>query len=185
MAFVDIFVVAVLLLALWQGWQAGFLKQLASFVGLLVGLFIASSLYSALGDYLAPRMGAGISITRFLAFVLLWIVVPIVLGMLATLLTKALPGVLGVPNRLLGMVVSTGKYLLLLSCLFNVMSFMHILSEQKQQKSFLFTPVKGALSFAFHEVSDKVKSKVKTEEKTGNDTTYIYNNKNHDAGRTE
>lgn len=134
----------------YSGWKQGFLKELASAGGFLAGLLIAATCYSTLGEYLT-RAGSGLGVmTNVVAFFLLWIIVPIFLGFVANMLTKALKGLkLGLPNSLLGAVVSIVKYAVLLSCVFNVMSALRIMDEERTKNSHLYEPAKGALSFAF------------------------------------
>lgn len=179
MAFVDIFILIILLWAVYQGWTTGFLKQLASFIGFLAGLLIAAMLYSALGDYLAPRFGVGLTVARIMAFLLLWVVVPILLGQAATLLTKVMKGLLGLPNRLLGVALSVLKYLVLLSCLFNVMSFMHIISEEKQKQSLFYEPVRSTVSVLFHSYRDRQARTDSINEANSPQTVYIYRDSTH------
>ena len=105
-------------------------------VGFVVGLFVAAGLYSSFGEYLSPHIGASPTVANILAFLVLWIVVPIVLGLVANLLTKALKGMkIGLPNSILGAAVSLIKYLILMSCVFNVMSFLGIVSQAKAEEA--------------------------------------------------
>ena len=52
---VDIFIIVVLVWALFSGWRAGFLKEVTSGIGVLVGLLVAATCYSTFGKYLAHR----------------------------------------------------------------------------------------------------------------------------------
>lgn len=143
---IDIFIVVLLLWAAFSGWRAGFLKEVISTVGFLVGLFVAATCYSAFGEELAVS-GTEFNIyTNIVAFFLLWIIVPIVLGFAANVLTKALKGMhLGMPNSMLGAAVSFVKYFVLLSCVLNVMGALHIMNEERVASSHLYGPVTGAL----------------------------------------
>ncbi|MBR1594788.1 MAG: CvpA family protein [Alloprevotella sp.] len=148
--FIDIFLIVLLLWSAYSGWRQGFLKEVVSALGFLVGLLIAATCYSQLGEYLTQagsQMGA---LTNVVAFLLLWIIVPIVLGFAANMLTKALKGMkLGLPNSLLGALVSIVKFAVLISCVLNVMSGLRILDEEKTQGSRLFEPARGLLSMLF------------------------------------
>lgn len=174
MQFIDLFVLLVLLWAFFQGWRAGFIKQLASLGGFVVGLVIAGTLYSTLGDYLAPHLGTHLGVARFLAFILLWIVVPILLGFVATLFTRAMKGAIGLPNRLLGAALSVFKFVLLLSCLFNVMGFLNLISDQKQAQSISYRPVKGAVSALFGTMREHKARRDSIDAAQQPDTFYIY-----------
>ena len=153
---IDIFIIVLLLWALFSGWRAGFLKEVISTVGFLVGLFVAATCYSAFGEALAVN-GTEVNIfTNIVAFFLLWIIVPIVLGFVANVLTKALKGMkLGMPNSMLGAAVSFVKFFVLLSCVLNVMGALHILNEERTGTSHLYRPVTEALQLFLPEsVSD-------------------------------
>lgn len=147
---IDIFIIIVLLWALFSGWRAGFVKEVTSMIGALVGLLVAATCYSAFGEYLAVNGSETNMVTSVIAFFLLWIIVPIFLGFAANMLTKSLKGLkLGMPNSILGALVSALKYLILLSCVLNVMQSLHILNQEKAEKSTLLAPVTGALRMCF------------------------------------
>lgn len=151
MAFIDFIILLLIIWAIYKGWQAGFIKEIMSMIGFFAGLLVAAALYSNFGEYLAPRIGAAPAVSDIIAFVMLWVIVPILLGLVANILTKALKGMkMGLPNSVLGAVVSTLKYMVLMSCIFNVMSFTGMISSAKAKESLLYEPVKGSLEKAFH-----------------------------------
>lgn len=120
-------------------------------VGTLVGLLVAATCYSTFGQYLAVNGSETNMVTSVIAFFLLWIIVPIVLGFAANVLTRSLKGLkLGMPNSILGALVSGLKYLIILSCVLNVMQTLHILNQEKAQQSKLLSPVTGALRMCFN-----------------------------------
>lgn len=137
----DILILVVFGLGLVKGAMSGLLRQVVSIVGLFAGLFVAIMLYSALGDWLAPHLGSNVSFGRALAFVLIWIVVPMGLAFLAGLLTRALRvAKLGGLNRLGGALLGGLKYLVFLSCVLNVALRLHWVSESARKDSRLCTP---------------------------------------------
>ena len=155
----DIFLLIVLLWAIYDGWHDGFVKQLASAVGFLLGLFVAATFYSTLGEYLTVDGSQTNMMTSVVAFFILWIIVPIALGFVAKIVTKALKGMcLGLPNSLLGVGVSVVKYLILLSCVLNVMGGLRILDESKTSTSYLYAPCKDFLGWAFDHASTEASS---------------------------
>lgn len=149
---IDIFIVVLLAWAAFSGWRAGFIKELVSSAGFLVGLLIAATCYSTFSESLAINGTETNIVTNLIAFFLLWIIVPIVLGFAANVLTKALKGMqLGMPNSILGAVVSFIKYFILLSCVLNVMGALHIMNEERTASSYLYKPVTEALQMFFPE----------------------------------
>lgn len=145
---IDLFILVLMIWAAFNGWRNGFIKEVVSSVGFLAGLLIAATCYSTFGEYLAVTGTETNMFTSVVAFFLLWIVVPIVLGLVANILTKALKGMqLGLPNSILGALVSLVKYVVLISCVLNVMQALHILNEEKTVDSKLYAPVTGVLQW--------------------------------------
>ena len=73
----------------------GFVKQLASIVGLIAGLLVARALFASVAEKLAPVLGTSTVIAQILAFVLIWVAVPLGFVLVASFLTKALDLVTG------------------------------------------------------------------------------------------
>ena len=143
----DLFILIIIGWSLFNGWRAGFLREVLSTAGLLVGLLGASLAYSVFGETLAVATGSKVSmVTNIVAFFLLWIIIPLMLGFAATLLTKVLRKLqLGTINSAAGAGLSLLKYTILLSCLLN---------EERVEKSVLYRPVSGVLSWAVEAVFD-------------------------------
>ncbi|MCH5181796.1 MAG: CvpA family protein [Prevotellaceae bacterium] len=152
--YIDIFIAIVLAGAAWTGWKNGLLREIASSAGCFVGLFVAAGCYARLGRYLAVDGTAGNMLTSLVAFFMLWIMVPLLLGLAATLLTKALGGMkLGLPNSLLGMAVAVFKYVVLLAVVLAAMDALGILNEERAQRSRLYAPLRHALTDAVERVA--------------------------------
>lgn len=148
--YIDLFITVIFVWAAYSGWRNGFVKEIISAIGLLAGLLVAATFYETLGEYLAVDGSQVNMLTSILAFFILWVIVPIVLGLVANMLTKALKGMkLGLPNSLLGLAASVVKCTVLLSCVFNMMSVLHILDESKKEGSHFYAPVEGALTVLF------------------------------------
>lgn len=146
----DLFIIVVILWSLYNGWRAGFIREALSTTGLLTGLLGASFVYSAFGDTLVIATGNQVNmVTNTIAFFLLWIIIPLVLGFAATLLTKMLGKLhLGSINSAAGAALSFIKYLCLLSCILTAMHSLGILNEERVQKSVCYSPVSGVLSWS-------------------------------------
>lgn len=177
----DIFILIVILWALFSGWRNGLIKEIASFGGYLFGLFIAATCYSTFGEYLAVNGSQGNMVTSVIAFFILWIIAPIALGLAANVFTKVLKSLhLGGINSIAGAFVSLVKFTLLLSCILNVMSALHILNEDRAKDSILFEPVRGVLSSVIDWVMDDNVTPMEQADHaaTASDTTWI--DINHD-----
>ena len=148
--FLDIIILMILAWGAYKGWTSGFLKQLVSLLGFLVGLFVANMLYKSFGEFLAPQLGASPTMANILAFIVIWVVVPLLLGMLVALPSKWMKGsALGTLNNILGLLIGVFKYVVLLCCLFKVMGVLGMVSQEKKNASTLYAPVVKSLDFVF------------------------------------
>lgn len=174
--FLDIFVIVLTLYAIWKGWNNGLLRELVSTLGFLGGFIIAILCYKTIGKYLAVNGSEVNMLTSIVAFLLLWVVSPIVLGTVATLFTKALNHLkfISLPNRLGGAAISLFKYILLMSLVLNMMSFLHILSEERKQDSMLLEPITSVTGLLAHGVSNAMSpTVVQNDTITQSDTVWI------------
>lgn len=168
----DILILALLLLGVIRGWLCGLCREVVSVVGFIAGLVVACMLYSTVGDWIAPRIGSGVSAARALAFILLWIGVPVGLSLLADLMTKVVETVkLGGLNRLGGALFGGLKYLIFLSCILNVVYRVHLMPDSVGGDSRLYHPVRALSDRVFdfcqphvYRVMETVTSSVPDEE---------------------
>ena len=99
--YLDIFICVLLLWAVISGWRNGFVKEAFSTVGLIVGLVLAGVAYLCFGeDFLAIKGSDTNMVLSIGAFILLWICLPLFLGLVANILTKAIKGM--VPDTVIG-----------------------------------------------------------------------------------
>ena len=104
-------------------------------------------------------------------FLILWILLPLVFGLVANVLTRAIKGFqLGFFNSLLGVVFSVGKFALLLSCVLNMMTALDILGESKKAESHLYQPATQLLPFVSQQVEKQHNQAVQSEK---NDTLWV------------
>ena len=151
--YIDLFIGALLLWAVINGWRNGFIKEVFSTLGVIAGLLIAAALYYYFADDFFAITGTETNmVINIVAFLILWIILPLMLGLFANILTVAIKGMqLGIPNSLLGVLFSLAKFALLLSCVLNVMSKLNILSADKTEDSKLLDPVMNVLPFVQEE----------------------------------
>lgn len=144
---------AVLLWGAVRGWRSGLIRQLASAAGIVAGLLVACMLYAALGDLIAPHLGASLTAARVLAFLLIWVGVPMAFSILAFLLTKTAEGLcLGGLNRLAGAGVGLLKYALLLGCLLHLPSALRLPEPGFTRGSLLAPPLSESGAFLLRQV---------------------------------
>ena len=73
MTVIDIVILVFIGIGTVWGMMKGFIRQLSSLVGLIVGLLVARALFVEVGDWVAPAIGVSVTIGRVLAFFMLWI----------------------------------------------------------------------------------------------------------------
>jgi len=145
----DTLILAVLIIGAVIGFYQGAFKQIANFIGVALGIILASMLYQQCGDFLADKSGASTGTAHAVAFVAIVILVPIVLGWIASLLTKAASSIhLGFLNRLAGAALGCISYGLVLSFAFNLMDFVEsrygYAPEKLQERTELYYLTKQA-----------------------------------------
>ena len=119
-----ILIIAVAIIGALVGFYQGALKQVASMVGIFLGLIIAVMLYEKFGKVLADFTGTQESTADIIAFVAIVILLPLLLGWVASLLTKAFKVIhLNFINRIAGAVIGLISYLFILSVAFNIHDF--------------------------------------------------------------
>lgn len=128
------------------GLMRGFVRQLSSLVGLIVGLLVARALFVEVGDWMAPTIGVSVTIGRVLAFFMLWIVVPLVFSLIASFLSKALNVIhLGWLNRLLGGGLGAIKFMLFVGIVAQLVEFIdpkgELLPAAVKSESVLYRPM--------------------------------------------
>lgn len=178
MAQIDIVIILIAVWGAYRGWKNGFLKEVVSTLGFLLGLFIAYRLYAQFGDFLAPHIGVNSTtstiVARLIAFMLLWVVSPIVLGLLATLVTKTLKGLhVGFLNSMAGSLLGVVKYVVLLSFIFGAMSMLGIISKEKRDESKCYQKVAAIANSVFKEAQWKRSKKEMPVEEDVADTVWI------------
>ncbi|WP_308551529.1 CvpA family protein [uncultured Mediterranea sp.] len=146
MTTIDIVILIVLGAGAIVGFTKGFLKQLAGLLGLVAGLLIAKALYATVAERFFLPLTDSLTVAQGIAFVVIWLAVPLVFLLLATLLTKAMEAVaLGWVNRLLGAGLGLLKSALLVSLLICVVEYIDsdntLLKRTKKQESVLYYPM--------------------------------------------
>lgn len=142
---IDWILVALLLLGAIRGWRTGLIKQVVSLGGLIAGLLIAKLCYAMVGDAIAPHIDNHTTLAHVLAFILIWIAVPVILGVLGEILTTVLDKlfVLGTVNSILGALLGLIKFQLIIGALIWVLCATKIIGENTMQQSVLCAPLKA------------------------------------------
>ena len=133
MATIDIIILIIIGAGAIVGFMKGFIRQLASILGLMA-------------EKLCPAVTDSMTVAQVLAFIIIWIAVPLIFLLVASLLTKAMKAVsLDWLNRWLGCVLGALKFLLLTSLVICLIEFMDgdnkLISATKKSESLLYYPM--------------------------------------------
>lgn len=147
MAILDIIILAFFVWGAISGFMKGFLKQLATLLGIIVGLLAAKALYVMVAEQYMSKITESATIAQIIAFVLIWIGVPLLFALFAEIFTRALEIIsLGWLNRLLGAGLGALKFLLVASLLISVFEFFdadnRIVEKNIKDESALYYPMK-------------------------------------------
>ena len=141
---IDLIVCLVLLVAVWCGFRRGVILQVCSLAGIVLGIWLAARYGAEVGALLHLE-------ERFAAaggFVTVLVVVILAVALLGRLLRKLFHFAgFGVPDVVLGIVVSVAKYLLVLSVLFAWFAALNAelewIGRETTENSHWFRPVAG------------------------------------------
>lgn len=143
------------------GFTNGLLKQVATIFGLIAGLFVAKALYLSLAEKICPSFTDSMTTAQIIAFIAIWILVPMVCTLIAWMLSRLLDIMaLGWINNLLGLAVGILIAVLLLSICLNVLDFLDpdntLLSETIKRDSMLYYPIKDIIGRFFPTIQEAI-----------------------------
>ncbi len=151
---IDIIILVLLGIGMVVGFMKGLLKQLASVIGLIAGLLVARSLYGMVGEKLAPQIGTSVTVAQVISFIAIWVAIPLILYIIASMLTKALDAVhLGGINRLSGALLGILINILWIGVFIEVLQYIDsdnvLISKTKKEDSLLYYPVERVTGLFF------------------------------------
>ncbi|MDL2212336.1 CvpA family protein [Bacteroides sp. OttesenSCG-928-E20] len=154
MTTIDIIFLILIGLGAISGFVTGILKQAATLFGLIAGLFIAKALYLTVAEKLCPAITDSMTVAQIVAFVAIWILVPLVCTLIAGVLSGFLKALsLGWINQLLGFLAGIVMTILVLSVALNVLDFVDsgggLISRTAKEQSLLYYPIRDLISLVF------------------------------------
>ncbi|MFH6956346.1 CvpA family protein [Flavobacterium aquidurense] len=154
MSFFDIIVVALLAFSLYKGITNGLFVEIASFISLLLGIYIAIKFSSFMKELIMKHVSWNPNTIQITAFILTFILVVIGVYFLAKILTGIADfAFLGWANKLGGGFFRVLKTILILSifiALFEKMNFNETFAKKETlDKYFFYNPVKKVAAFVY------------------------------------
>ena len=148
---IDILLLVLLGVGLVTGLISGAVKQIISLAAFVLGYVIACLYYQQLAVVLGNVLPMPV-ICKAVAFLSLWIIVPIIAQLISSILTSLLDKLfaIGLLNRLLGGILGVAKYALVLGALIWFFSSTNMLKEETMQESKLCKPLKAIPEFVYN-----------------------------------
>lgn len=129
-----------------MGFKKGLILELASLIGLFLGIYGSLKFSSYTADQLQRHFEIMPEWIGILSFILTFTLIVLAVFIIAKMIDKALKIVaLGLVNRLLGLLFGMVKYAVILSCLVfvfeNINSKYQFVDEEFKDKSYLYQPL--------------------------------------------
>lgn len=158
---IDMILGLIFVIGFFSGFKKGFFQSLTSLLGMIVAAYAAMYFYGYVEDELLRREYFSPDLSRLASFILTFIIVYILFGILGKILTKMADFMMmGLVNKLLGGVFSVLKYAFLASLLFmfvNTTDYFSILTEEDRETSILYGPVATLAPAIMPEIQNRVK----------------------------
>ncbi len=162
--YIDICFGVLFLFAAISGFKRGFIFESLSLIGCILAIWGAISFSNLAAEYAVNAWGWNERTSYFACFIIIFIAVIIVVRILAYALTKLVSFImLGMLNRLLGMLFSICKMLIFLSALTNAFDYIdkseQLISKENKQDSKTYEPIKAVIPsiLPFIEIDDYFK----------------------------
>lgn len=154
MAFLDILLIIFFFIGTFKGIKNGLFVEFASFVGLLVGLWVALKFSGVTRDFFGNHLGTNPKTAYIFAFIITFLAVVVGISLLAKVLTKIADfSGLGIFNAIGGGLFGFIRMLLLMSVLLNIFDKVNIMdafaSQETLNKSVLYRPVKASAEIVY------------------------------------
>jgi membrane protein required for colicin V production len=159
MSYLDIFLGGLLIYGFVRGFWNGFFIELASFVSLLLGIYVAIKFSYIMKSILVGHVSWNPKSIQIVAFILTFILVVIGISFLAKFLTKiANKASLGIVNKVMGSVFGLLKMILMLSVLlslFQKINFDYTFAKKSTiDNSYFFNPIQKTAEIIYPSIEE-------------------------------
>ena len=146
MSYLDLFFGLIIAWGAYSGFSKGLIKELASIVGVIAGIFLAKNYYPYLDLKLKPIFESDANFISILSATVIFLITIMLFKIIAKILTKLLKIIaLGLLNRIIGSVFGVIKTVLLLCILVFIFSYINrvisIIESEKLNQSFFYPKI--------------------------------------------
>lgn len=152
MSYLDLFFGLAIAWGAYSGFSKGLIKELASILGVIIGVFLAKNYYPYLDIKLKPIFESEAGFISILSAILIFLLTIMVFKIIAKFLTKFLKIIaLGLLNRIIGSVFGIFKTVMLLCILVfifsNINNVTGLIKAEKLSQSFFYSKIEKINSF--------------------------------------
>jgi Uncharacterized membrane protein, required for colicin V production len=146
MNWIDLIIIVILILSFISGFTNGFVKEVASLLALVLGIWGAIKFSAFTAAKLYDWFDMNGQYVGIISFVITFIIIVVIIHFIGALADKLVDAVaLGFFNRILGMVFGVIKSVLILSVLFTILNVLdtrhHFLPREKIEGSKFYMPI--------------------------------------------
>ena len=146
MSYLDIFLIIIIGWGAYNGFLKGLIKELASILGIIFGIYLAKNYYSFLDQKLYLLFESEANYLSLISAVIILLLTIMIFKIVAYFLTKFLKLIaLGLLNKIIGAIFGVLKSLLILCVIIFVFSkinsAVNIIEKDKLQESFIYTEI--------------------------------------------
>ena len=167
MSFVDIILIAIFIFAGFRGYQKGFVSQLASLAGLLLGIWGAIKFSDFTANLLSEHLHLTTQYLPLIAFAITFGIIVVAVHFLGNIVEGLFEmAFLGFANSILGVVFGVLKTAFILSVVIVIMekadTKINVLPKDISQKSLFYHPIARLAPSIFPDLNfDEIKTKLK------------------------
>lgn len=145
MNYIDILLLLPLLYGAYRGFSKGLIIEIATLLGLVMGVFVSIKYSVYVEDFLRDFLDIASVYLSYIALAITFLLVVILIYLLGKLLTKLVDVVsLGLANKLFGTIMGILKAFLIVCVLLLILHALddkfHFIAKQAKDKSLLFYP---------------------------------------------
>ncbi len=166
MNYIDIILLIILGIGLYKGLKNGFIVEIASFAGLILGIYAALNFSHFLSNILKSRVSWDASVIQLISFAGTFFIVLIGISIIGKLLTKLAESIaLGIVNKFFGAMFGLLKVGLIVSVILiifdNLNKAIPFVESKKTESSILYKPVRDFAPMVFPKLIKEVEKRTK------------------------
>lgn len=163
MNIIDIILVILLVISVFNGYRKGFVHEFTALAALFIGIYAAFHFSDVTAAFINEFLGVGGKYLKIIAFILTVVLVIVLVSIVGKIFEKVLETImLGLLNSLAGAVFGLVKGILMLSLLIMFLGYLKVedklISPEKQKEARFYDDIKSFAPYVFHrfDIDEKI-----------------------------